>query len=108
MMDIDYNVRRADREKSKPRMQAEARLQRLARSMLESIHHHETKQKTVRKNDTSRTNQNSEVQKYFNGEIVRCGDPVIDNGCATQDVNSLSALQSECITDGSLRERAQF
>ena len=86
MLDITCNIGRTDRDISVPRTQTEARLKRIARNMLGSILYHELKKKSVRKNDTCRTDQDSEVQKYFKCETVQrcCG---FDDGCAKQDVN---------------------
>ena len=61
-----------------------------------TVLYHDTKQKSVRKDDTSRTDQDSEDQQHFSCEIERLGDCVIDVGCAKQEVISSSALQSEC------------
>ena len=49
----------------------------------------EMTQKSVRKADTNRTDQDSEDHKCFSCVIARLGDRVIDVGCAKQDVIAL-------------------
>ena len=88
-----YNIRRADRDISKPRTGTEARLERVSRSLVGTILYHETEQKSVRKDDMSRTDQDREDYEYFNCEIVRLGDRVIDDGCAKQDGEFIAAVR---------------
>ena len=52
-------------------------------------------QKSVRKADTNRTDQDSKDQKCFSCVTVRAGHRVIDFECTKKDVIALSAIQCE-------------
>ena len=91
MLDIDSHIRRTDRDSSKPRTRTEARLKRIARSLLGTFPYHEMTQRLVRKDDTNDTDKD---QKCFRRASVRLGESVIKDESVKQDVRSVSALQS--------------
>ena len=99
--DIVYSIRRANQDISKPKVQTEGRLKRVARylpgepELIWTPPYEEMQSKLVVRTDATWTGQDREDQKCFSCVVVRFDDHVIDVVCAKQDMVVLSAPESE-------------